>query len=269
MARAVVLVRRMSGRFDGAIAAVGGSELAANTDVLVLLRLAHGGPARPSELQHATGLSSGGTTKLLDRLEELGVVARRRDVAGDRRGVSVALTASGRRRTARILAALGDALDEARPLAKEVLELLADLEAPPAVSTRSRRAISAEEAIDALGTLGTRLEAAMAPALADADLLRPRAFSVLCLVADEGAVRPAQVIDYAGMSSGGVTKLIDQLEQRGLAERAHGADDDRRAIVVRLTAAGAGLVERVADDLGAEVGTLARAMALVTGVRAG
>lgn len=258
----------MSNRLDDAIVDAGGADLVANADVLVLLHLAHGGPARPTDLQRITGLTSGGMTKLLDRLEQLGVAGRAHDVPGDRRGVAVALTAGGRRRARRILDALADALEEVRPTAKEVLGLLADVDPPPSLpDLREVRSATSDEIVDALGLLGTRLNEVIESTLASADSLRPRALTVLCLVADEGSVRPTQVMDYAGMSSGGVTKLLDQLEARGLVTRAHGADDDRRAIVVRLTDPGAGLLERVAADVLVEGDALVRVMALVAGPR--
>jgi DNA-binding MarR family transcriptional regulator len=54
------------------------------------------GELRPSELTQATMLSSGGTTKRLDRLAAAALVERRPDPE-DRRGTIVRLTARGRR----------------------------------------------------------------------------------------------------------------------------------------------------------------------------
>jgi DNA-binding MarR family transcriptional regulator len=66
-------------------------------DVLAALRRA--GPPyelNPTELMRATLLSSGGTTKRLDRMAEAGLIERRPDPQ-DRRGTLVRLTARGRR----------------------------------------------------------------------------------------------------------------------------------------------------------------------------
>ncbi len=66
-------------------------------DVLAALRRA--GPPyrlRPTELTSALMLTSSGTTKRLDRLEQAGLVARSPD-PGDRRGTLITLTAGGRR----------------------------------------------------------------------------------------------------------------------------------------------------------------------------
>jgi len=65
-------------------------------DVLAALRRS-GAPyeLNPTELSRAMLLSSGGTTKRLDRLESAGLVERRPD-PGDRRGTLVRLTRSGK-----------------------------------------------------------------------------------------------------------------------------------------------------------------------------
>ena len=65
-------------------------------DVLAALRRS-GAPyaLNPTQLMHATLLSSGGMTKRLDRMEEAGLIERRPD-PGDRRGTLVRLTRRGR-----------------------------------------------------------------------------------------------------------------------------------------------------------------------------
>jgi DNA-binding MarR family transcriptional regulator len=63
--------------------------------VLATLRR-HGPPyqLRPSEFSSALMLTSSGTTKRLDRLEQAGLITRAPDPA-DRRGVVITLTAKG------------------------------------------------------------------------------------------------------------------------------------------------------------------------------
>lgn len=66
-------------------------------DVLATLRRA--GPPyrmRPTEFTGALMLTSSGTTKRLDRLEQAGLIKRTPD-PGDRRGTLITLTAAGRR----------------------------------------------------------------------------------------------------------------------------------------------------------------------------
>lgn len=62
----------------------------------ILCELERAGTARPSHLQEITGLTSGGVTKTLDRLEARGFIRRSaRAFPDDRRGVSVELTREG------------------------------------------------------------------------------------------------------------------------------------------------------------------------------
>jgi DNA-binding MarR family transcriptional regulator len=63
-------------------------------DVLLQLRRAPEGRLKMSEIADATVHSSGGTTRLVDRIEAEGLVARR-DCPNDRRAVHVAITEAG------------------------------------------------------------------------------------------------------------------------------------------------------------------------------
>jgi DNA-binding MarR family transcriptional regulator len=64
-------------------------------DVLATLRRS-GGTLRPTDLTNASMLTSSGTTKRLDKLEQAGLIARQPDPA-DRRGTLIGLTEEGRR----------------------------------------------------------------------------------------------------------------------------------------------------------------------------
>lgn len=68
-------------------------------------------------LAQVLGLTSSGTVRLLDRLEDAGLVRRSRTAGDDGRVTSVALTAAGRRRAQAVGRARMELLDEAlRPL---------------------------------------------------------------------------------------------------------------------------------------------------------
>jgi len=76
--------------------ALGGIAVTDNVSLLVLAQLKMYGPLRPSDIAESTGLTSGGVTKVLTRLEDLGLVLRRHGAfPQDGRAVEVSLTESG------------------------------------------------------------------------------------------------------------------------------------------------------------------------------
>jgi DNA-binding MarR family transcriptional regulator len=91
-----------------------------NHPMATLLVLTDGGPRRPVELAGRVGMTSGGMTKVIDKLEALGLVDRDADVIDDGRGVLVSLTREGHRAARRILEvaapALRKAVDDLRSL---------------------------------------------------------------------------------------------------------------------------------------------------------
>jgi DNA-binding MarR family transcriptional regulator len=100
-------------------------ELVNNVTVVVLCTLDLEGPRRPGVLQDVTGLSSGGVSKLLDRMEHAGVVKRRYGgVAGDNRGVLVSITRRGRNVVAKFAGAAAARLPEPRAIVKDVASAL-------------------------------------------------------------------------------------------------------------------------------------------------
>jgi DNA-binding MarR family transcriptional regulator len=73
-------------------------ELVQNSPFITLAVLGREGPQRPTELQDRTGLSSGGMTKALQRLEDVGLLHREPGAdPDDGRVVEVSLTPSGHR----------------------------------------------------------------------------------------------------------------------------------------------------------------------------
>jgi DNA-binding MarR family transcriptional regulator len=101
-------------------------EAAGNGSLTVLCVLDLDGPSRPGHLQRLTGLSSGGVSKMLDRLGEAKLVRRSYGVVpGDNRGVLVAITPQGRRLIRAIATELGKHLPETKILLKELLALTA------------------------------------------------------------------------------------------------------------------------------------------------
>jgi DNA-binding MarR family transcriptional regulator len=112
-----------------------------------------------------------------------------------------------------------------------------------------------------VGLLGNLVSEHVADATGDPELTRNLPIAVIADLAVHGRRRPAEIQHHAGMTSGGVTKLLDRLEQRGLVTRSFGmVPGDRRAIVVELTERGAEVADAVADGLLGRIGEVGEAL---------
>ena len=121
----MMIMSRIGHGVATAIETAAGPELNGNGPIAVLFALDLEGAKRPTELQEITGLTSGGVSRLLDRMEALGLVTREFGaIAEDRRGSVVRLTPKGRRTSRKIGKAVGDALAELRVQIKELGKLV-------------------------------------------------------------------------------------------------------------------------------------------------
>jgi DNA-binding MarR family transcriptional regulator len=230
----VVLVRLVSHVLNRAMERAGVGEVSSNRSVQVLMQLKHGGPQRPRELQGRTGLTSGGLTKLIDRLVALGLVERHdRGGTGDGRAVLVRLTRAGHAAVRKINDTFADAHDGCRPMGKDLMRLAEACGARPA---------DGAEMGDLLTTMVVAGRAMLA-ALGDDDERHDRDDYLLLVtlshidLTDEA--RPGSMTELLSRSSGGVSKLLDRFEAQGYLQRSYGGvDADRRAVVLRLTPAG-------------------------------
>lgn len=105
--RAVLEIRAQQNATDAFDEAVCEALGINRSDQRCLDTLERHGQMTAGALSAATGLSSGATTDLLDRMERAGYVRRLRD-AGDRRRVLVELTAEARRDVAELYAPLDE-----------------------------------------------------------------------------------------------------------------------------------------------------------------
>lgn len=123
----VILMGRAGSMLHDALSAGGATELVGNTEVIVVCSLLLRGPLRPSDVSAMSGLSSGGTTKLIDRLERGGLIVRKLGaVPEDRRVTQLMLTPRG------VQVALGFSKavrDESDAIRNAFAELLAAAEA--------------------------------------------------------------------------------------------------------------------------------------------
>lgn len=123
----ILLLGALTGQLEAAITGAVGPELSSRANVATLFYLELEGPRRPGALQEVTSLSSGGVSKLIDRLEAQGLVRRTfGPVDGDRRAVLVQLTPKGRRLARRMADAAQRCAEEQRVFLKQIVTL-ADL----------------------------------------------------------------------------------------------------------------------------------------------
>lgn len=97
--------------------------LAGNAPTMVLCSLDLHGATRPSELAALLGFTTGGVSKLLDRLEAAQLVERTDAHLADHRAVGVRITARGRR----LVRAACDAVDATIPKSDELAARLGAL----------------------------------------------------------------------------------------------------------------------------------------------
>ena len=97
------------------------------TDMECLRLLYLKGVATPSELARHTGLTSGATTAMLDRLEKVGLIERRPN-PDDRRGTLIAPTKSGAEKVASWFESARKAQDELiSSYSERELEIISDV----------------------------------------------------------------------------------------------------------------------------------------------
>lgn len=100
-------------------------DIVSNVSIVTLCVLDLEGPQRPTDIQERTRLSSGGVTKLVDRLQEAGLVTRAYGtVPGDNRGVLVSISDRGRRLVSDFSDVLTARLEDTQVLLKEIDRLL-------------------------------------------------------------------------------------------------------------------------------------------------
>ncbi len=123
------LARFGSAVSDSMAAATKQPDFVTNAPLLVLCLLDLDGPTRPGAIGEVVGLTSGGTTKLLDRMEAAELIQRSYGtIESDHRGVQVRLTARGRAHLRQATAALLAHMPDASATVKEIVSLMDELE---------------------------------------------------------------------------------------------------------------------------------------------
>jgi DNA-binding MarR family transcriptional regulator len=219
--------------------------LGGDAGVLVVADLAHGRSRRPRDVRLATGLTTGGVSNLLARLEAAGVITRAGDDHADRRAVRVEPTVYGRAVAGDVSAAVLRGVRRCTAAVTELVALLEHLGADRGRSGRDRLLPARAAVPPALAALSTALAEALTTPSTD-----PTAALVLLAVAETGACRPRYLGARLGLSSAGVSATLDRLERVGLVAREVSSDVlDQRATIAGLTAPGARVGTEVADGV--------------------
>ena len=118
--RMLMAMARAGIEINTVLASTYGSDLPVrNSTMLVMLQLQSEGRQRPNELATAAGMTSGGMSKVIDHLEDAGIVIRLEDPYDpDGRSVYVELTPQGQR-------TLGDILEVVAQPVGDLMEAMA------------------------------------------------------------------------------------------------------------------------------------------------
>jgi DNA-binding MarR family transcriptional regulator len=224
-------------------------------EVGVLLVLTQRQPLRPREVSELSGLSSGGTSKLLDRMESSGLIERTYgELREDRRGVTIRITDEGR-------TAVEVAEGLIRGIARDLVTVLrALLELEPATSPPSRARSAPPDRptgsiLEPLFEFITIVDFSIIGVIGPDPLLHPRDPRPLLVLIEAAAPQGlalSAVAELIGRSPSAASALVSHLEADGLVTRHRGSvPGDKRLVTVRPTPAGQRLLQKIVDALAA------------------
>lgn len=203
-------------------------------DILILSMLEERAPISQQQLAELTGVNRTIVVKLIDDLEQRGLVARTRNPA-DRRSYALQVTPAGRK----ALAGLQPAVDQGearftaglstgeRTRLNELLNsLLADAGTYLVESLIDRTGYLVNRAHYWLRTRAIEVLAPLA--------VEPRHFGVLVILAEQQPCSQQQLATALGISAPVALEIVDEMERSGLVHRERNSAD-RRAYDLTLT----------------------------------
>lgn len=233
--------------------------LSHNTTLIVLTQLRINGPQRPRDLRRSLGLTTGGTSNLLGRLESAGLITRRAPRSGDERAVVVELAAHGRAGEAEVNRVLVEALQRSAVTLKELMMTLEHLGARmPRSRRRTETQRERSQLVFGLAAVGEQLKRALRT-----DDVDPQAAIIIVAISDVGACRPRYLANRCGLTTAGITNALNRLEADGLVRRSAGDDADQRAVLVSLTTRGESAVRTILTNVDGQLDDFADAIVAV------
>ena len=250
---AATLLARFSDEMTAVVDDAMGTDFADNGEIRVLLAIL--GDVKPStaDLAELSRMNRRAVTRFVSWLETTGLATVGRSDR-DGRVVLVSGTALARRRGKRMRRQLDALFDRSTPLAGEVVDLLGG-SADQLLTPHYRDSLAV---LDALASTGLDIidGAALRGA---AGRMPPRHRVALTRIASQRDLRPTQLMDILGLTSGGVTYLVDQLAAAGYVRRRYGdLDNDRRAVTITVTPSGMTAVSGVYHGVARLFGIIGR-----------
>ncbi len=231
------------------------------TGALTLVVVAMTGPARPSVIAQVTGLSTGGVTLLLDRLERDGLLQRAYGIdPQDRRAVIVSLTEAGRRTLTDlddvVIAHSSDLATDLRSLRQQAMSSIPEQRPPAGTGQPSADSASLGAApptvLMTLFALVNVFDTAILQVVGEGgpiSVTDPRPITLVLEMHRDGELWLKDIPALIGRSRGTVHTLLRQMEAAGLTERVRSSADERSGVKVRLTATGSTLVRTLLRSL--------------------
>lgn len=237
---AATLLARFSDEMTAIVDEAMGTDFADNGEIRVLLAIQRQLPPSTADLAELSRMNRRAVSRFVSWLETAGLATVGRS-ARDGRVVLVSGTALARRRGKHLRLQFDLLLDRSQALAAEVVSLLGGGTDQSGIPPRR----DPLEVLDALASVGLDISAGAA-LRGDAGRMPPRHRVALTRIASHPELRPTQLVDILGLTSGGVTYLVDQLAAAGYVQRRYGnLDSDRRAVTLTITPSGMAAVSGV------------------------
>lgn len=242
-------------------AATLGPATVSNREGQVLLELHRCPDVTPSDLAGSLGLSRSAVARLLSQLRQEGFLSRSVD-ASDRRSVRVRLTAAGKGRIRSFEHGLERLFVARGPLIRYLLETSGYVDMPEPAAAQPALVV-----MERLTQAGARYVDDVRERLEPAGLQVASDRYALSLLHLRGQLRPTDLVLALRLTSGGVSQLLDRLEERGLVERMSRVSRDQRSVLVTPTPEGLVAAETILEVFDAHFAELAAALAATLRVR--
>ena len=239
--RAMELLGRFNDDMTAVIDDAFGTEWAEIEEMIAIVVLSTDRSVTTRSLAEVSRLDRRALSRMIARLRSAGLVVTRPSDR-DRRAVQVDLTDQGNRQAEMLRTSITEFFGRSAVIAREISDglnpsIVRHIPSPPAAALDLLRRVC---------EAGASLIRSM-PAAATDGPLAARQRAALVQIAAQGGARPHELIPSLGVSRAGVAYIVDQLCAKGFVSRRRGAvPDDRRAVLLEVTAEGVQAVTAVA-----------------------